>query len=132
MNAFTRFVSLGLRDADTRVATALAPPPLEQTDRYLRNSALVSAIDRVTVRLHDWWSASEVARLSRTAGDTFAGSGVAQRYRSIATVVLASVVVHVALTLIQGPRPGWFWLIIPAMGAVFAVSVLATTSGTKR
>ena len=121
MNAFTRFVTLGLRDADRRLAAALAPPPLAETDRYLYDSVVVSAIDRVTVRLHAWWTASEAARRWRQLAEGIASTGGTRRDRSIAIVLLTAIAVHVALTLFQGARPGWFWLVIPSMGAVFAL-----------
>ena len=132
MNALTRFVALGLRDADRRVATALAPPALEPTDRYLRDGVVVSAIDRVTARLHAWWTASAAARLSRTLTETVTSEGRARRHQSVAVVVLTAIAVHVALTLLQGPRPGWLWLVIPSMAAVFAWLALATASRSAR
>lgn len=131
MNAFTRFLSLGLRDADRRVGAALMPPPLQETDRYLRESRMVTAIDRVTVRLRDWLMASESGRLSRSLVESLRGSGQVERNQSIAVIVLSAVSVHVLLTLVQGPRAGWFWLVIPSLAAVFAL-LLAASSRNER
>ena len=127
MNGFTRFIALGLHDADRRVAAALAHPPLDQTDRYLRDSALVSAIDRVTIRLRAWWLASAMARVSRELRATLAGRDQAERYHSIAVAMLSAVSVHVVLTLVQGPAAGWFWVVIPSMAAMFALLLAAAS-----
>ena len=131
MNAFARFVSLGLQDADRRVAAALSPPPLDATDRYLRESRLVSAIDRVTLRLRDWWTASEARRRSTLVLAALAGRNRDDRYRAIAVALLTAVGVHVAMTLWQGATVGWFWMVIPSMAAVFA-SLLAVVSRAVR
>ncbi len=47
------------------------------------------------------------------------------RYRAVGAVLITAVVVHVLLTLLNGPRPGWFWALIPAMVAAFALLLLA-------
>lgn len=131
MSAFTRFISFGLRDADRRLAAMLAPPPVEPTERYLRESAVISAIDRVTVRLHAGWAASRPERILSDLAGPLAGRRRAERYQSIAAVVLTATAVHVALTLIQGPRPGWFWMVVPSIAAVFAL-LLAVASRLVR
>lgn len=125
MNAFVRFISLGLQDADRRIAAVLSPPRLDETDRYLRESRVVSAIDRVTVRLHDWWTASAASRVSRNLSRGFAGRTQADRYQSIAVAVFTAVGVHVALMLAQGPGVGWFRMLIPSIAAAFALLLAA-------
>lgn len=131
MNPLTRFIALGLRDADRRVAAALAPPALEETDRYLRDTVIVSAIDRATERLDAWWTASTAARQLQRVSGTPAGQGWPERSQSIAGIVLTAVAVHVALTVAQGPRPGWFWMVIPTMAAVFASVLLAASRSAR-
>jgi hypothetical protein len=128
VSAFNRFVSLGLRDADRRVADALTPGALEPIDRYLRSSIIVTAIDRATDRLSAWWMASSVfnrlSMLRATRSDD-----AALGHRAIALMLLIAVGVNAALTLLNGPRPGWFWMIIPAMALTFAALLFA---GSRR
>ena len=130
MSALQRFVKLGMKDADARVAAALAPPPLEPADRYLEQSALIKRIDRVTLRLHQWWHASEAEQWRSRSADAFAKLTWSERYQSIGTVVLSAVVVNVMMMLLQGPRPGFFWTIVPALAAAFAVTLLAASKST--
>jgi hypothetical protein len=124
MNALARFISLGMQDADRRVAAALERPPLDPADRYLKTSAVVMAVDRMTRRLSDWWLPSKAGQ-ALSAMQRFAGEPSAARYQRIAFVLLTAAVVHVAVTLINGPRPGWFWMVIPAMATMFAALLLA-------
>lgn len=126
MNGLIRFLSLGAEDADRRVAAALTPQPLEPIDRYLRTSAIVAAIDRATGRLAAWWSASEAYRLWSVVDQNVGNEPVA-RHRAVAFAVLIAVSVNVAMTLAQGPRPGWYWAVIPVMAAAFAVLLLAAS-----
>jgi hypothetical protein len=129
MNALTRFLSLGMRDADRRVAAALAPPALEPADRALRDSAIVAAVDRATRLLQTWWTSSQAARLLASVGGDVPWF---ERYREIGAIVITAVLVHVALTIVQGPRPGWFWMVVPATAAVFALLLLAASREAPR
>lgn len=131
MNGFTRFFSLGMQDADRRVAAALEPRPYDAADRYLRESRVVRAIDRATRLLSEWWSGSEVGRTSRSAMAAFLREPRLARYQTAAIVLITAVTVHVVLTLVNGPRPGWFWTLIPAMVAVFAALLLAGSRSTS-
>jgi hypothetical protein len=131
MNAFKKFYSLGAEDADRRVAAALTSAPLEPGDRYLKASEFVTAIDLATIRLRDWWSASQACRMLLAAREAFRRETPAVRSQAIASVLLGAVVVHVTLTLAQGPRPGWFWLVVPALTALFAVLLLAGTRSSQ-
>lgn len=130
MNALTRFFVIGMQDADRRVAAALTPPSNDPADRYIRQSAIVRTIDAVTVRLHDAWTASTAGRSARDLVTAFASRDRTARYRTIALIVLVSVLTHVVLTLAQGPRPGWFWLVLPALASAFAVIVLMASRST--
>jgi hypothetical protein len=125
VNALKRFWSVGARDADARLAAALAPQPFEPADRYLRRSAIVTALDRATVALERWWLESMTGQSSMAFADTLRQAP--QRRRGIAIVLLVAVVVHVTLTMIQGPRPGWFWLIVPALTALSGLLLIAGT-----
>lgn len=125
MNAFARFVRLGNEDADRRVAAMLSPDDLHGTDRYLKQSRVVSAIDRMTRLPQAWWMSSASGRFVTAMSETFRQSPLNERLGSIGVVVLTAVAAHVALTVVNGARPGWFWLIIPALAALFAALLLA-------
>ena len=125
MKDVTRFFTLGMQDADRRVAAALEPRPYHAADRYLETSRLVRGIDRGTRLLSDWWSGSEAGRIARSATGAFFSEPRSVRDRAVGAVLITAVTVHVVLTLVNGPRPGWFWTLIPAMVAMFAVLLLA-------
>ena len=132
MSSFIRFFSLGLRQIDDRVAAALTPPSLEGADGYLRESAIVRAIDRATMFAVDAWTDSRVGKFWNRFVRVQAEHDWPARYRLIGSVLIAAIAVHLGLTLMQGPRPGWFWLFIPSMSAVFAAVLLAAASAAKR
>lgn len=131
MNPVMRFIVLGLQDADRRVGAVLSPRPLDAIDRYADASQIVKAIDRATETLTQWWRWSRVqtvamavvARLRTDSGPN---------YRALGSLLLIAVIVNVTLTLIQGPRPGWFWMLIPGMTAAFAVLVLAGSRSASK
>jgi len=132
MNALARFFSFGMQDIDRRVAARLTPPLLDDGDRYLRQSAVIRTIDRGTIVLGEAWTGSWAARLSAHVSEALSGSDWPLRYRSIGVVVMVSVATHLLLTLMQGARPGWFWLVIPSMAAVFALAVLTASSRSSQ
>lgn len=125
MNALTRFYVSGADSADRRVAAALASPPLDAADRYLKESAFVTAVDRVTLGLQKCWMASEAKQLASMIHDRVEREPLAAHRQATALLVAIAAVVHVSLTLLQGAHTGWFWMIIPAMAALFAAALLA-------
>ena len=131
MNALRRFLSDGARDADARVAAAFAPQPLEPADRYLKHSRIVSTIDRITVMLQQSWQNSVTGQAVSEVAASFASESRQDRWLAIASIVLTAVAVHIALTMANGPRPGWFWMVIPALAALFALLVLAAARGSQ-
>jgi len=124
MNGLKRFWSAGARDADRRLAAVIAPQPFEPADRYLRGSAIVVALDRATVALERWWRASQSGQRAAAFAVALRHMPPRQQQQRIAVVLLSAAAVHVTLTMIQGPRPGWFWLIVPAMAALFGLLVI--------
>ncbi len=126
MNGVTRFFSLGAQDADRQVAAALAPEPFDHADRYLQTSAVVIALDRVMQRLQDAWFASAAWHWLSGARD-FSRGPSHDRYPAVAWTLLTATFAHVGLILLQGPRPGWFWMAIPAMVALFAGLLLVAS-----
>jgi hypothetical protein len=131
MSDLARFYKVGVEDADRRVAAALAPVATGAADRYLKTSRVVMAIDRATLRLRDWWHASSAGQALAIAHHGFLQQPSVVRHQAVAQVLLIAVVTHLALMLIQGPRPGWFWIVIPAMAAAFAALLLAGSQSAK-
>lgn len=134
MNALSRLWKSGAADADQRAARMLAPRSSDAADRYLRSSVVVRFLDRVTVRLESWWHASATAQAASIFGELWSREEWAERYRVIGSVLLIAAATHIALTMIQGPRPGWFWMLLPGMVIVFALVLLAgsRTAGATR
>ena len=134
MNSLSRLWQFGARDADQRVARMLAPRSLREAERYLQDSAVVRFLDRITVQLEAWWRASATAQTAATIGRLWSREDWAERYRILGSVLLIAAATHLTLTMIQGPRPGWFWMLIPAMVIAFALLLLAAarTAGAAR
>ena len=125
MNALMRFFTLGAADADARVARALAPRPLDKADRYLHSSVVGRHLDRGTLLLESWWRTSVCGRTATDLVDEWRREGWASRYRALGILLLVATATHILLTWLQGPHPGWFWLLIPATVAVFGALLLA-------
>jgi hypothetical protein len=131
MNALARFIKFGAEDADRRLAAALAPVRDDAADRYLKTSRLVTALDRATGLLRDWWLASAAARVKAAAHASITSLSFSTRYQLLAYVLLIAVLSHVSLMLLQGPRPGWYWMVIPAMTSALAVLLLAGAESSR-
>jgi hypothetical protein len=127
MNALARLWRASAADADQRLARMLAPRSFDEADRYLQSSALVRFLDRSTRRLETWWQASATRQTASTAADRWSHEAWAERYRVIGGVLATAAVTHITLTMIQGQRPGWFWLLIPGMVIAFALLLLAAS-----
>lgn len=125
MNALTRFFAIGFAEADARWQAVMGPRSFEGVDGYLSASRIVRMFDAATQRLRDWSRASQTGTLLRTWYGQWQEQGWASTYRSIAIGILAAVTIHVVLTVATGPRPGWYWTIIPGLAAVLAVVVLS-------
>ena len=127
MSALTRFWRMGMQDADRRVGAWLQRPSLDGADAYLKSSALITAIDRWILRWSAWWEASQSRKWFDEARASLAGISTSERYRTIGAIALVAALTHVGLTLANGSRPGWFWMVIPGMALAFAVPLLATS-----
>ena len=127
MNGITRFFRLGAQDADARLASRLAPRSFEAVDRYLASSAVVRLVDRITYRLQEWWFTSQTGGAATAMRDAWSAESWKARYQAIGAVLLSASLLHVTLTVIQGPRPGWFWLVIPGMAMAFSVLLLVAS-----
>ena len=131
MNAFRRFIVLGMDDADRRVAAALRAQPLDETDRYLRSSVLMSTIDRLTRILQRWWRASEAARILWAVREASSLRKTPARDRAVAWLLIIAAATHVILMLAEGRPQGWFWIVLPAMTSLFAALLLAGTRSAR-
>jgi len=125
VNALRRFLVTGMEDADRRLASTLRPQPLDAADRYLRGSALISAVDRLTRILQRWWHASAAQRLLAAARQEWSRQASPSRHRALAVLLLTAVASHVFLMVFEGRYQGWFWLVVPAMTTVLAFLLLA-------
>jgi hypothetical protein len=125
MRALRRFVVMGLADADARIGELLAARPHAATDEYLARSAVVRTFDAVAGRLRAWWLTSITAGAQRAFVGEWCRLDWARRYESIAVLLLSAVIAHVLLTTVNGPRPGWFWLILPGLAATVAIVILS-------
>ena len=99
----------------------------DAADEHLKQSAIVRAIDRSTLQLSAWWNDSQSRRLLADCYAEFAGGEAIDRYRAIGAIVAIAAAVHIAMSLTHGPRPGWFWLVIPAMALAFALPLLTAS-----
>ena len=124
MNALARFITFGARDADRRLAAILAARAVAVADRYLMSSVVVRSFDRFTRVLWSSMSNSTTGGAVFAAHHAWGNAGWPERYRTIGLVLIVAVGVHVAATVMQGPRPGWFWLIIPTLTFAFAFLLL--------
>lgn len=132
MSGLSRFLSLGMSDADRRVAASLTPRDWTRADEYLKTSAIVRFVDRITQWMHDVAVSSVSGRWLLQASETFSQQDWRERYHQVGVILLTAVIVNLALTAWQGPRPGWFWAVIPMLAGVFAIVVFAASAVKPR
>jgi hypothetical protein len=132
MNALSRLWKSGAADADERFARMLAPRSTDAADRYLQSSVVVRFLDRLTVRLASWWHASATAQTASTIGELWSREEWAEQYRVLGGVLLIAAITHITLTMIDGPRPGWFWTLLPGLVIAFALLLLAASRTDTR
>lgn len=130
MNALTRLFRFGAVDADQRLVAALAPRPADDVERYVQSSVVIRTADGWTRRLQAAWSASQAGRAVTSITDAWSRDAWGARYQTIGTLLLVATLTHLALTTVQGPRPGWFWLVIPGMAMAFSVLLLVASRST--
>ena len=131
MNGITRFFRLGAQDADERLASRLAPRSFEAADRYLASSAVVRLVDRITHRLQEWWLTSQTGRAATAMRDAWSAESWHDRYQAIGALLVSASLLHVTLTVIEAPRQGWFWLVIPLMAMAFGLLLLVASRSAK-
>lgn len=127
MNSLIRFFARGAADADARVARALAPRPLAEANRYLHDSRAAQFLDSATLLLESWWHASAIARAANEQAGEWHRQHPASRYAALGAAMLIAVATHLVLMVLQGPHPGWYWLLLPAIAAVFGALLLAAS-----
>ena len=121
-----------MRDADARLQKALEPRPSTSADEYLASSVSIRAIDRLLHRWSAWWPDSITYRTVIARSGVTRNAPWRQRYEFVGGTLLIAVLAHVALTLAQGPRPGWYWIVVPSMAMGFGVLLLAAARSAAR
>lgn len=132
MNRLVTFFQRGAEDADRRMAAILAAPSVGVADRYVMSSVVARSFDRCTRVLQSVTASSETAGAASAAHQAWTRAGWPERYRAIGVVLIVAVAVHVIVTVMHGQRPGWFWLIVPALTSAFAVLLLLASRSTIR
>lgn len=127
MSALTRLFRFGAVDADQRLAAALAPRPAGDVEGYVQSSVIVRTADGWTRRLQAAWPASQAGRTLTWVAGAWSGDAWGARFQAIGTLLLMATITHLALTMVQGPRPGWFWLVIPGLAMAFGVLLLVAS-----
>lgn len=130
-NGLVRFWRLGARDADARVAEILTNAHPEKTDAYIAQSAIVRFVDRCYRRLEATWRDSAVAGTVAAVNAEWSRASAPHHQRTIGFTLVMAVGTHVGFTLLQGARPGWFWLVIPGMALAFGLVLLAASRSAK-
>ena len=126
-SAIARLFRSGMRDADTRIAKTLAPQSSTAVDRYLASSLAIGTIDRLLQRWSAVWPRSiTYRRLIAPMGLARNGKWM-ERYEFLGWTLLIAAMTHVALTMAQGPRPGWYWVVIPSMAIGFGTLLLTAS-----
>lgn len=131
-SAIVRLFRLGMRDADTRLAKALAPRSSTAVNRYLASSLSIGTIDRLLQRWSAVWPRSITYRALIAPLGLARNAKWMERYEFLGWTLLIAAMTHVALTMAQGPRPGWYWIVIPSMAIGFGVLLLAAAHSASR
>jgi len=131
-SAIARLFRSGMRDADTRLAKALAPRPSTAVNRYLASSLAIGTIDRLLERWSAVWPGSITHRTLIAPLGWTRNARWTRRYESLGWTLLIAGVTHVALTMAQGPRPGWYWIVIPSMAIGFGALLLTASHSASQ
>ncbi len=124
MKALQRLWTSGAADADARVRRLLAPRSFHAAEAYLRSSAIVTAVDTATRQLQRWAIHSAAGQTLQSLADHARTLDWPARYETLSLVLAAAAGSHVLLMWLNGPRPGWFWLILPALAVTLALVLL--------
>lgn len=129
-----RFFQNGLDGIEHRWRRALAPQPADDPTlmRLVDRSLLVRAVDLVVCRMGDLYERSWTARRGTEAIESWHRLARTMQRRALATVLLASVGVHLLLVAWQGTPPGWLWLLLPAVEAAVGGVLAASGAGPPR
>jgi hypothetical protein len=129
--AIVRLFTSGMRDADARFDRALAPRAAQPADEYLASSVTIRTIDRLLQRWSSTWPSSKTHAVLTALGME-RNSAWQQRYGSIGWMLVTAAGTHVAVTLAQGARPGWYWIVIPSMAMGFGALLLTAARSASR
>lgn len=63
----------------------------------------------------------------RRAARAWTAEPLTQRRLALGLMLIVGVIVHLAMSLWQGPPPGWLWLVPPGLAAAIAVLFVAAS-----
>lgn len=100
-------------------------------DRVLEHSRLFRVLNVVVSRMWQARRTSIVAAAADRLAEAWRGAGWRERRRAAGLMLSVGAAVHVGLSALVAPPPGWLWLILPGLALAIGVLLLAA-SGTAR
>jgi hypothetical protein len=128
----TRFVRLGLEDADRRLCRLTASEALDDDAvmGVLASSAVVQWFRRVADTLSRVAGSSAALALGRSAFDHWTEEHSSSRRVAVGTALVTASLVYASFTAWQGTTLGWLWTIVPGLAG--AIGALLIISGLPR
>lgn len=128
----TRFVRLGLEDADRRLSRLTASDALDDDAvmGVLESSAVFQWCRRVADALSRAAKSSAALALGRSIFDHWTETHRESRRMALGTVLVTASVVYASFTEWQAATPGWLWTIVPGLAG--AIGALLIISGLPR
>jgi len=103
-----------------------------EVDQYLASSVTIRTIDQLLQRWPAVWPGSIAYRTLIAPLGLARNATWIQRYQSLGWMLLIAALTHMALTMAQGPRPGWYWIVIPAMAMAFGGLLLTASHSASQ
>jgi hypothetical protein len=100
-------------------------------EALLERSRLFRVLSDVVARVWQARRSSVVAATVDGFGEAWRHAGWRDRRRAVGFVLVVGVAVHVGLSMLLAPPPGWQWLIVPGLGLAIG-ALLLMASGTAR
>lgn len=126
-----RFLAIGLRDAEARLARLTAPAGAQDAGLWdvLDDSRPGRAASRLSRAIKRSAAHSRAAGRSRTMAQGWVSLTPLARMRAVGVVVIAAAATHITLAWPYRTPGGW-WLILPLTALVFGMAAL-TLSWTR-
>jgi hypothetical protein len=130
----TGFFRSGLNDTDRRLGRITAPMPVDRPEviAIVRGSRVVDAAAGAFAWAARVSAASLLAQSARAARDAWTTIAWPARRRMAGVVLLVGAVVHIGLTMLNGPPPLWLWLLFPALFAALGALLIAASAGSPQ